>query len=314
MGTSINLLRRYVWLVDTIRRARRITLEEINEKWREERTLRLKDEDEIPARTFFRHRNAIADIFGIDIGCNKHDGNSYYIENEEVLDEPTFTSWIFNWLSLDNQITGNPEVSERIMHEESPGGYGHLAPIINAINKKQKLHIKYNRFYSLGEKDHIVEAYGIKQSERRWYLISKADDNEYLTVFALDRITELQELEDSFEFDDGFNLKTHFDEVIGVNLDDEYDVEDVIIRVFNNSRHFIENLPLHHSQKIIDRSKEYTEFQYRLRPEPHFQHTLFKYAQDIEVLSPEWLREEMIWKAQEMLKRYQNNSKLEPSK
>lgn len=82
------------------------------------------------------------------------------------------------------------------------------------------------------------------------------------------------------------------------------DVEEVKIRVFGNARYFIENLPLHKSQKIIDLNKEYIEFTLRLRPEPHFQQTIFKYGQDIEVLSPEWLRNEMVWRAEEMVRIY----------
>lgn len=307
MATSINLLRKYVWIVETIRNTGHITLAEINHMWREEKNLNINHEDSIPDRSFFRHLHAIADIFGVDISCNKHDGNTYYIENEEVLNEPTFTSWVFNWLSLDNQISGNPEVSERIIHEAAPGGNDYLAIIIRALSKKHKLCIVYNRFYSLGEREHIVEPYGLKQSERRWYLIARADENDFLTVFALDRIKEIRDAKDSFKFDDSFNVKTYFDEVIGVNVDDEYDVEDVKIKVFGNARYFIENLPMHKSQKIIDRNKDYTEFQLRLRPEPHFQQTLFKYGQDIEVLSPEWLRNEMVWRAEEMLRRYRHN-------
>lgn len=192
MATSIYLLRKYVWITETIRNTGHITLAEINNKWREEKTLNINNEDSIPARSFFRHLHAIADIFGVDISCNKHDGNTYYIENEEVLNEPTFTSWIFNWLSLDNQISGNPEVSERIIHEEAPEGHAYLAVIIRALSMKHKLCIKYNRFYSLGEKEHIVDPYGLKQSERRWYLIGRSDENDCLTVFALDRIKEIR--------------------------------------------------------------------------------------------------------------------------
>lgn len=76
MATSVRLIRRYVWLIDTIRRAGNITLEEINQKWMEERSLRLESEGYIPERTFHRHRLAIADIFGIDIQCNRYNGNT----------------------------------------------------------------------------------------------------------------------------------------------------------------------------------------------------------------------------------------------
>lgn len=100
--------------------------------------------------------------------------------------------------------------------------------------------------------EHIVEPYGLKQSERRWYLIARADENDFLTVFALDRIEEIKESKDGFKFDNRLNVETYFDEVIEVNVDHEYDVEDIKIRVFGNPRYFIENLPIHKSQKIID--------------------------------------------------------------
>ena len=58
-----DLFRRYVWLVDVVYRAGRLTFEEINERWR--RTEMSGGED-LPLKTFHNHRHAIADIFGID--------------------------------------------------------------------------------------------------------------------------------------------------------------------------------------------------------------------------------------------------------
>lgn len=133
MATSVRLIRRYVWLVDTIRLARRITLEEINRKWLEERSLRMESEREIPERTFHRHRQAIADLFEIDIACDRSAGNVYYIANEEVLDRPTFISWLFNGLAIDNKLRDDRATARRIIFEETPGGYHYLSTIIKAI-------------------------------------------------------------------------------------------------------------------------------------------------------------------------------------
>lgn len=47
MATSIRLIRRYVWLVDTIRRAGSISLEDINSKWAYNTSLNVDNEDEI---------------------------------------------------------------------------------------------------------------------------------------------------------------------------------------------------------------------------------------------------------------------------
>lgn len=71
-----NLLARYIWEVSTIYRARRITLKEINEKWRDSPYYDGKD---IPRRTFDYHRKEVEMIFDLNIVCDKHD-NTYHIE------------------------------------------------------------------------------------------------------------------------------------------------------------------------------------------------------------------------------------------
>ena len=81
MATSVRLIRRYVWLVETIRRAGKISLEEINKKWKISSLH--NGRGGLPERTFHRHRDALADIFGIDIRCDRSNGNVYYIANEE---------------------------------------------------------------------------------------------------------------------------------------------------------------------------------------------------------------------------------------
>ena len=61
----------YIWLVETIRKARRITFAEIQEKW-----LRsdLSEGVELARSTFNRHRDAILDMFGIYIDCDRQNG------------------------------------------------------------------------------------------------------------------------------------------------------------------------------------------------------------------------------------------------
>lgn len=305
MATSVRLIRRYVWLVDTIRRAGSITFEDINQKWMEERTIRLEDEEEIPERTFHRHRQAIADIFGIDILCNRYNGNTYYIENEEALNTPSFTSWLFNGLSIDNQLMGNRDVSDRIVFEETSGGNEFLSPIIEALAKSLKIALVYKRFSISESTGRVVEPYGIKQSKQRWYLIAKIEGNDKPTIFSLDRIVTLSLTEKSFTPDKSINVNTYFDEVIGVNIDDDFDCEKVHLRVYGRQRNFIDTLPLHKSQTIIARNKEYTDYQLTVRPEYEFQRAILALGPDAEILSPQWLREEIQWLGAGIVKRYE---------
>ena len=304
MATSIRLIRRYVWLVDTIRRAGSITLQDINRKWAYNTSLNIDNDDEIPERTFHRHREAIAELFDIEIGCNRFDGNKYYIKNEEALETPSFTTWLFNGLSIDNQILANRDVAASIIFEDTPGGNEFISPIIDAIANHRILVLNYQRFNSTDIREKHIEPYGLKQSGRRWYLVGKTRGKDRLSVLALDRIKSVNVSEDTFESDKTIDVPTYFDEVIGVNVDDEYDSETVTLRVYGNQRAYIDSLPLHRSQKILYRTSAYTDYEFTLRPEWQFQREILRLGRDAEILTPSWLRDEIRWQADEILKRY----------
>lgn len=304
MATSVRLIRRYVWLVDVIRRAGRLTLEEINERWLDNTTLNPDHERKIPERTFHRHREAVADLFGIDIECDRSDGNTYYISNMDALEDSSFTAWLFNGLSIENQLADNEDVKERVVFEKTLGGIEYMSTIINAISNMQLLKVSYRRFNQSAKKEFEVAPYLLKQSRQRWYLLVKITDTGNLMTFALDRITRLEMLQRTFEWDQSFDAPHYFDEVIGINVDDDYDCEEIKVRVYGHQRAYFESLPLHGTQRLVVQNEEYSDYIINVRPEYEFQHEMLRLGQDAEVLSPKWLRVEMAWLNEEALKRY----------
>lgn len=304
MATSVRLIRRYVWLVDVIRRAGRLTLEEINERWLDNTTLNPDHESKIPERTFHRHRDAVADLFGIDIECDRSDGNTYYISNMDALEDSSFTAWLFNGLSIENQLVENEDVKERVVFEKTLGGTEYMSTIINAISNQQLLKFRYRRFNQGAEKEFEVAPYLLKQSRQRWYLLGKMTDTKNLMTFALDRIISLEMIQRTFEWDKDFDAPHYFDEVIGINVDDDYDSEEIKVRVYGHQRAYFESLPLHVTQRIVEQNKEYTDYIINVRPEYEFQHEMLRLGPDAEVLSPKWLRDEMVWLNEEALRRY----------
>lgn len=59
--TTYTKFKEYIWLVNTIYKARKITLAEINERWLE---TEMSGGVELARTTFNRHKDAIEDIFG----------------------------------------------------------------------------------------------------------------------------------------------------------------------------------------------------------------------------------------------------------
>lgn len=67
-------LQKYIWLIDTIRRAGKISLEEISSRW--ERDKDLSDYKPLSRTTFNRWKDAIFSQFGIIIPVNGREATS----------------------------------------------------------------------------------------------------------------------------------------------------------------------------------------------------------------------------------------------
>ncbi len=305
MASSVRLIQRYVWLVDVIRRAGSISLEEINHLWMNNSYLNDLHEYEIPERTFHRHKVAIFDIFGIEIVCERS-SNTYSIKNAEILDRPSFTSWLFNGLSLNYMLIENENVRNQVIFEDTPEGNESLPIIIEGIGEKKVLSMTYRSFNNPKDTHWKVEPIGLKQYRRRWYMICRTQQGDKPLTFSLDRIKSLDLTDDTFDSKGSEDITGMFSEVLGVNLDDELDAEEIIVRVYGNQRQYFESVPLHSSQKLIHQTPDYSDYQFHLRPEYEFQHEILRLGNDAEVLSPQWVRNEMRSYAEAMLQRYSN--------
>ena len=66
----------YCWLIGKLER-RRMTIQEICDDWAESSSN--IDGKELSVRTFHRYREEIANLFGIEIECDKADGYRYFL-------------------------------------------------------------------------------------------------------------------------------------------------------------------------------------------------------------------------------------------
>ena len=74
-----NTYNRYMWLFDTLSGDRRLTFEEINERWQESH---LSDGIPLNKRTFHLHRHAVEELFSVRILCDASNGYRYYIPRD----------------------------------------------------------------------------------------------------------------------------------------------------------------------------------------------------------------------------------------
>ena len=294
------IFRQYVWITDTIYHSGGITLQELNERW-----VKTELSEGIPMTrlTFNRHRAAIEEIFDINIECRRK-GYQYYIENEEILKSNSLKHWMIDSLSVSNVLLECSSLKDRILLENIPSGKKHLQPIINAMKQGKKLLIEYLRFGKLERRQIIVEPYAIKVFKQRWYLLAADDKWTIPAVYALDRIMSLKETGDSFEYPKDFNAEIFFKDCYGVICGTNDEVQKIVLRAYPPYVNYLRTLPLHTSQKELNSTSDYADFEFYLCPTFDFRQELLSQCNEVEVLKPAKLREEMKEMIGKMLERY----------
>ena len=301
-----NLVGKYVWLIETIYRAKRITFKEINERWRD--NVEMSGGEDIPLRTFNNWRYAIQDMFGLFIENERCGDYRYYIENEEDISNNGLRSWIYSTYCVGNALAGCQGIKDRILLEYVPSGQQHLQPIIDAMKENRVLNITYKSFWSEKERTYNVQPLCIKLFRQRWYLVVRYDKPGYSPwVCALDRILMLEKTEETFTMPKDWDAEEYFDGFIGVLCYNDCNKETVKIKVSTSQANYLRSLKLHESQEEVERNEDYSIFTYYLRPTYDFMQELLWNGEEVEVLEPQWLRDEMRGRIERMLDLYKED-------
>ena len=95
-----NYFNRYIWLIDLIQRSGHIPFEDIDRAW--QRCSLNPNGDRLSERTFFNHKDAISETFGIEIRCDRSLG--YFLAYRLLVDEIHRSSC--NWSALSKRNLG----------------------------------------------------------------------------------------------------------------------------------------------------------------------------------------------------------------
>ena len=137
------LLQKYIWLVQTFIRAGEygLSLDEISDRWER------RFDNAYSRRTFNNHREAVEDVFGIHIGCNRST-NRYFIEySDDVADENAEMAWLINTFTVNNMLSlGKERLSGRVAVENIPSGHLHLTSVFEAMTENREIIIEYRKY------------------------------------------------------------------------------------------------------------------------------------------------------------------------
>ena len=272
------LFSRYVWLLETIHRAGKITFEEINARWLRSE---LSGGETLSLRTFHHHRDAIEELFNINIECIKRGGYCYYIEDTEELEKGCVRKWLLNSFAVDNLIVESRKLKSRILLEEVPSGKRYLIPLIEAMRDGMIVEVDYQSFRQQVPANFEIEPYCLKLFRQRWYVVARSPHYNRVMIYSLDRILDLEVSEKTFYYPEEFNPQSYFDACFGIVADDDIGIETVQLKVYAPQDKYFDALPLHHSQRTVEVTEGHTVYEYRIRPTYDFVQELLSHGADV---------------------------------
>lgn len=187
-----------------------------------------------------------------------------------------------------------------------------LGRLFTAISRRKVIRITYRAFGGI-KKEHTVYPYQLKQFNDRWFLLCTplATEEfpyrpEFIATFALDRMEgKFEYVEEEPYIDCPVDFEERFNQIIGVTLKEDAEVEEVIFAVKKGSLPYVQTKFLHNTQIQIDGEWEEslrvkypklgdcTFFSIECRPNHELYSRFASYSDQMLLLEPVYMREEL---------------------
>lgn len=199
-------------------------------------------------------------------------------------------------------IKSNSENVVAFEQNERLVGLNHLSKVIDAAVNHTPL-IIYYKTYRGKEVKSTFHPYHVKQYNNRWFLFGYEEESGKIANKALDRIQLILPADITFKPNKDIDFAHFFDDIVGVSIPNEDVEKETIVLRFSEARFpYVTSKPLHPSQKVVKDMENTISIQ--VKPTRELNQLVFSFIPDVEVLSPEWYREEIKVKIEENLKKY----------
>ncbi|MBQ1651053.1 MAG: WYL domain-containing protein [Paludibacteraceae bacterium] len=318
MNPSLSV--KIAWLYELLNGSAGMTLEDIQNAY--SRAKDISDGRTLSDRTFHYWKNHISKLYGAEVK-SKRLGPGYYLYSIEHEDEPV-SKWLCDTMAMQNAISGNIIIRDRILLEDVPNSK-FLNPVLQAIKNCHVIEFTYNDYWD--EEEHLlIKPLFVKMFRQRWHVIGPLynpdakpqrmvlrlppSESDTIRSYAIDdRMKELKVTNIEFAYPELFDPKDYFSNNFSTLKFPESHLKTEFIRilVWENKNFYYRSVPIHPSQKEIYTSPTdgFSIFEYYLQPTIDFIQELRSHGNEIEVLSPKWLREQFISDINDMAKAYQ---------
>jgi predicted DNA-binding transcriptional regulator YafY len=188
-------------------------------------------------------------------------------------------------------------------------GLEYFRIIYDSIIHRKVLEITYREFGKEESNRFTISPYLLKNYNQRWFLFGKNhsySNPKRIWNLPLDRIEKISQAHDisyiNIEF---YNWRQHFNEIIGVTFYEERQPIRIKLKFSEARLPYVKTKPIHSSQKpCVDPETGLSYLEIKVRPNRELIQKLLSFGQDLEVLDPPEIKNEMIQHLEQALSKY----------
>jgi predicted DNA-binding transcriptional regulator YafY len=254
-------------------------------------------------RTLQRDIKEIRNLFGIDIEYSKLN-KGYFISQNEI-ESMNFQRMmeafdIFNSLNLAQDLTPYIHLEKR-----RPQGTENLYGLLHAIKNRLQIRFTYQKFWEEDICTRLADPYSLKEFKNRWYVIAKDRKDDNIKSFALDRLTNLEITNQRYQFPENYSIEKSYRYSFGIISPNDEEPHDIILSFDPYQGKYIKTLPLHDTQQVlVDNDKE-LKIKLKLCLTHDFVIELLSFADNMKVIEPKSLAEQIKQAHQNAFRQYQ---------
>ena len=281
-------VRRYLLVYDIIKKRGPISLKELMQEV-ESRSALFTQDVACSRSTILRTVDALKADAGVESGRR-----GYWLAEDETEDDRLLDS-----LQLLDSVYYDKSIADFVLPEHSRlKGTEHLRPLVRAIKNSVRVKFRYRKYNNTSEHVRTVEPYALKEYRRRWYLLAvevggRIEEAGEIKTWGLDRIEELTVMGDRFAKNRDLDVAGEFRNSTGIYSNSELPVEEVVLSFPPEGGRYNAAFPLHESQETILENEEEFRIRLRVRITYDFVMELLSQTQDMTVLAPQHLKEEL---------------------
>lgn len=173
-------------------------------------------------------------------------------------------------------------------------GTAAIGIILQAIDESRGLTLTYSSFVNGTKKTRNFIPYFLCTWEGRWYLVAEVDTHPgSLYTYALDRMSDIKLSFEKVQKSVQISAEEYFRDSYGIQHAKEDEAVDIIIRVLGTQVKYVRSRKIHPSQEEIFTCDEYSDFKMHLNPCFNFYQQLLWHRENLIVLSPDSVREDI---------------------